>query len=372
MAGIYFHIPFCKRLCGYCDFFKSVHTSKIDEVVACMLGEIAEQCDFIHDEQIHTIYFGGGTPSLLKAAHIESLMDMCHKYFDTSSLEEVTLEANPDDLSREYLESIYNIGINRLSIGVQSFDDDILKSMNRRHCSQQAIEAIARAREVGFDNITIDLIFGFANGSIESLDRSIDIALSLGVEHISAYHLTIESGTEFARRLARGELSEVSEEQSEREYALLHERLTEGGYEHYEISNYALKGRRSKHNSSYWSGVEYLGIGAGAHGYNGVVRRAAKPSIESYLKGGEGRYEIEQLSEQERYNEYVMTSLRWSRGVDVNGLTLSFGESYTHHFERAIAPWIESGELFIEDGNVKIDSKRYMLSDFIIESLLVV
>ncbi|MFR9648980.1 MAG: radical SAM family heme chaperone HemW [Rikenellaceae bacterium] len=372
MAGIYLHIPFCKRLCGYCDFFKSVHTSRLDDVVERMCCEIEEQRDFLHDKSIETIYFGGGTPSLLSVSQVERLLGKCGENFDLSSLEEVTFEANPDDLTQEYLNSIINIGINRLSLGVQSFDDELLRFMNRRHSSAQAQRAVEMARRAGFDNITIDLIFGIDGYPISTLERSVDRALALGVEHISAYHLTIESGTEFARRLSKGELKQCSESQSEEEYMLLHDRLIEAGYEHYEISNYALPGRLSKHNSSYWRGVEYLGVGAGAHGYNGDVRRAACCSIEEYLRGGDQVYEVEKLTLEARYNEYVMTSLRWREGVDIEYLKKCFGEELTHYFTEGITPFVRRGDMYLDRNSIKIDAKSYLMSDFIIEALLVV
>lgn len=372
MAGIYLHIPFCKKMCGYCDFFKSVHTSRISEVVDAMLCEIESQRDFLHDKVIRTIYFGGGTPSLLTIQQVEKLLDKCHENFDTSQLSEITLEANPDDLNEEYLTNLFKIGVNRLSIGVQSFNKNILKFMNRRHTSQQAKEAVEMARRAGFDNITIDLIFGIGNYPTSTLEESIDEALKLDVEHISAYHLTIESGTEFARRLSRQEITLASEEQSEREYLLLHEKLTQAGYEHYEISSYALKGRRSQHNTSYWQSVEYLGVGAGAHSYNGEYRRICCPSIDKYLNGGDQRYEVEQLSLQEQYNEYVMTSLRWCEGADIKLIRERFGEKYASYINIGVKPWVESGEILRSGEKIKIDAKKYMLSDMIIESLLIV
>lgn len=331
--------------------------------------ELREERDFLSDKKLKTIYFGGGTPSLLSSEQVRDFLLLIGELYDTSSLEEVTLEANPDDLSFEYLSAIKAAGVNRLSIGVQSFDDAELKFMNRRHTAQQAVTAVKNARRVGFDNIAIDLIFGVEGFGEDLLRRSIDVALELDVEHIAAYHLTIEPDTLFGRRVRRGELREVEEDVSDAEYSILHETLTAAGYEHYEISNYAKPGRRSRHNSSYWQGVEYLGIGAGAHSFNGDVRRWAANSIDDYLAGGESRYQSERLSRRDRQNEEVMTSLRCAEGVDLNKFGEEFGEDALSRLLLSARGWIESGELQNVGGRLYILPQYFMVSDMIIESL---
>ncbi len=369
MAGIYFHIPFCKRLCGYCDFFKSARLDRLDAFVERALTEIGERCDYLPTKRIETIYFGGGTPSLLSVEQVQELLQRCAEVFDVSAVEEVTMEVNPDDLSREYLEGLYAAGVNRLSIGIQSFDDGLLHFMNRRHDAQQAQEAVRLAREVGFENITIDIIFGVDGFAEEVLERTLEQALALDVEHISAYHLSVEQGTEFARRVSRKEMREVSEEQSEREFAIVHERLTAAGYEHYEVSNYARKGYISKHNSSYWRGVPYLGIGAGAHSFDGESRQVNLPMLKQYLEGDPTVVERETLTLSQRYNEYVMTSLRWCGGVEVEFMRAQFGEVYVALFDEAVERWIKSGEIVAVGGRVFLLAEHYLLSDMIIESL---
>ncbi len=333
------------------------------------MEEIEEQRDFLSDKHLRTIYFGGGTPSLLSAEQVARFLERISSVYDVSGVEEVTLEANPDDLSEEFLCAIRRVGVNRLSIGIQSFDDAELKFMNRRHTATQAAEAVRRAREAGFDNIAIDLIFGVSGFDEEILRHSVQSAIDLGVEHIAAYHLTIEPNTLFDRRVQRGEFSRVEESVSENEYNLIHTMLTQAGYEHYEISNYSKPQRRSRHNSSYWRGVEYLGIGAGAHSYNGDVRRWGVNSLDRYLAGGEERYESEVLSVQDKRNEMVMTRLRCAEGLGVEEFGRVFGEHSLERLKAQAERWILSGEMELREGRLMIIPMFYMVSDMIIESM---
>lgn len=273
MAGLYFHIPFCRRICAYCDFFKSAEVGRVDSVLDAMGRELDGAVDWLADRRIRTVYFGGGTPSLCDPARLQGLADRAATLLDCSGVEEFTVEANPDDMTEEWLEALARTGANRLSVGVQSFDDDELRLMNRRHTGAQAVEAVRRAQAAGFANLTIDLIFGVPGFGGKVLQRNLEQALALGVQHISAYHLTVEKNTAFGRRLERGRFSEVDEQVSEREYLEVHRTLTGAGFEHYEVSNYALPGCRARHNAAYWSGDEYLGIGPAAHSFNGKSRR---------------------------------------------------------------------------------------------------
>lgn len=344
----------------------------MDRVVESMYDELEQQRDFLSCRDLRTIYFGGGTPSLLSPQQVAEFMARISYIYNIGVVEEVTFEANPDDLTREYLESLLECGVNRLSIGIQSFCDEELRFMNRRHSSAQAFEAVKLAREVGFDNIAIDLIFGVQGFGEETLSESIDRAVELDVEHIAAYHLTIEDGTLFAQRVKRGEFSAVDDEVSEREYSLMHSRLTQAGYDHYEISNYAKRGCRSKHNSVYWAGGEYLGIGAGAHSFDGErCRRWAVGSIPKYLEGGDGRYESEVLSDEERLNELLMLSLRRSEGLSLTRLEQKFGEELRKCVEHSAQKWIETGGVVCSGERMFIPSSRFLLSDMIIESLFV-
>lgn len=367
MAGLYFHIPFCKRICSYCDFFRVARLGLLDGAVEAMQKELEEQRNFLNDKQIGTIYFGGGTPSLLNPDKLQHLISHAAKLWDCEQVGEITVEANPDDVTAEYVAALKRTAINRVSLGVQSFDDAELKMMNRRHSAQEAVDVVKRLQDAGLENITIDLIFG-VDGFVEDvLARNIDKALSLGVKHISAYHLTIEPDTAFGRRLARGEMREVEEEQSEREFAMLHERLTAAGYEHYEVSNYALPGYRAQHNASYWHGVEYLGIGAGAHSFNGRERHYIEQSVEEYISARE--YVVEPLTERDRLNEYLMTSLRCAEGVDYRVLCERFGSARAEKVWKILERWSESRDVVFSGDWAAIPAEKFLISDAVIESL---
>ncbi len=373
MAGIYFHIPFCRRICAYCDFYKNADLRLKEPTLAAMEREVVARRDFLRGEAVRTIYFGGGTPSLVSAEWIGRAIELCRATFDCSPLEEVTLEANPDDLSEEYLKALREVGVNRLSIGIQSFDDEVLRTMNRRHDAAAAIRAVETARAVGFDNITIDLIYGLPFGPKDALTRSLAQAVALGVEHISAYHLTIEPNTRFGRMAERGELAPVPEEESELQYNQVHTTLTEAGYDHYEISNFAREGRRSRHNSSYWQSQPYLGIGPAAHSFDGESRVWAVSSVADYLAGvdrGEC-YENELLTATDRYNETIMTSLRCREGVDLAELEKNFGRDRKEYFVNSSARLVASGVLVKDENRVAMCPERWLVSDSVIAELFI-
>ncbi len=370
MAGLYFHIPFCKRICGYCDFFRVADLGLIDGVVEAMHAEMEEQCDFLSDKSIRTIYFGGGTPSLMHPREVQSFIDHAAELWDCNTVEEITIEANPDDVTAEYVAALRRTAVNRVSLGVQSFDDAELKFMNRRHSAADAVAAVKRLQDAGIENITIDLIFGVDGFDEQVLARSLEQALALDVQHISAYHLTIESGTTFHRRVQRGVMSEVAEEISEREYMLIHNALVGAGYEHYEVSNYARKGFRSRHNSSYWHGAQYLGIGAGAHSYNGLVRHWSQQAVGEYCIARS--YEVDELTEQDCFNEYVMTSLRCAEGVGLEFVNGRFGENRLNNMLAGAQRWLKSGDMVADCGRLRIPVERFLVSDAVIESLFIV
>ena len=367
MAGIYFHIPFCKRICSYCDFYRTAQHKELPKVVDRMCAEVTERADYLNDKKLNTIYFGGGTPSLLSPEQLAQLLEITRAHFDCSEVEEATLEANPDDLTTQYLNSLLKLGINRLSIGVQSFDNDCLKLMNRRHTAEEAVAAIKRAQEAGFENLTIDLIFGVPGFGGEKLTHSIDTALSLGVQHISAYLLTIEERTRFGRMVEKGELKEVSDEVAEAEYLLMHNRLTASGMEHYEVSNYALPHYRARHNSHYWDSTPYLGIGPAAHSYDGLSRQWNVSSVQRYLAGEEP--EREQLTDEELCEEYLMTRLRTAEGFSAEEFQMRFGEERLHTLRLNAEPMIREGLLEHLDGHFRIPAERLLLSDRVIGSL---
>lgn len=368
MASLYFHIPFCKRLCGYCDFYRSVKLKYIADVTEKMHAELHAERDFLHDKTIRTIYFGGGTPSLLLPSEIERFISQAREEFDCSQVEEITIEVNPDDITPDYVAALRQTSVNRISMGVQSLNDDVLKFMGRRHSAQQAVEAVKMLQGAGYDNISVDLIFGVDGSGADVLQQTLDGFLAMGVQHISAYHLTIEENTRFGRMLLRGEMNEVAEERSEAEFLQVHNVLTEAGFDHYEVSNYALKGCRSKHNSSYWRNVEYLGIGPGAHSYNGEVRRWCDQPIEEYIKAVE--YGSEELTERDKLNELVMTSLRCAEGVSLDRVEREFGTEARAKLERE-SEKEDLAELLINDnGYLRISPEKMLLSDFVITALI--
>lgn len=366
MSGLYFHIPFCKRICAYCDFHRCADLRLIPSAIEAMHRELDASKDFLHDKKIATIYFGGGTPSLLDPAELQRFIDHAGRLFDTSAVCEITAEMNPDDITAEYISKLRLTDINRISLGVQSFDDGALRLMNRRHTGAEAADAVRRLQDAGYDNITADLIFGIDGFGADRLERDIEQMLSLGVQHISAYHLTIEPSTRFGRMAERGEFHAVAEEQSEEEFALLHRRLTDAGYEHYEVSNYALPGYRSRHNSSYWLGVEYLGIGPGAHSFNGEVRRWCEQPVDKYI--ARCRYGEELLTDTDRYNEMIMTSLRRIEGIDLSDVSARFGAERAARLE-AESRRFEGFAVEIGNGKIAIPPEKMLVSDAVIEGL---
>lgn len=370
MAGIYFHIPFCKRLCGYCDFRRSVLLRHIPQVVERMHEELDSQCGFLGDGKISTVYFGGGTPSLLDPSVFGGFIDHAARLFDCSGVGEITVELNPDDVTSEYVGRLCSTPVNRVSLGIQSFDDEELRFMGRRHSAEQAERAVKLLQDGGFDNISVDLIFGVDGFGDETLRRTLDRTISLGVQHVSAYHLTIEPDTRFGRMLAAGTLRQVAEERSEREFLAVHDALTAAGFEHYEVSNYALEGFRSRHNSSYWTGDEYLGIGAGAHSYAGDVRRWCEQSADEYAAGIV--YGEERLSRRDRLNEYVMTSLRRIEGLSLRRIAAEFGEDEAKRIEAAARGFVDSGLLVrkatADDDRLMMPPEKFLLSDAVIST----
>lgn len=368
MAALYFHIPFCKRICTYCDFYKVGAIELMPKVVEGMHKELEGRVNYLKERRITTIYFGGGTPSLLPPEQIERLIAHACELFDCSEVGEITLEANPDDLTEEYLAKLRKTSINRISLGVQSFDDRMLRFMNRRHTAAEAKESVARLRKAGYDNISIDIIFGVAGFGDYWLVDTLNEAVALDVEHISAYHLTVEERTRLGLMVRKGEYQPVSEERSEEDYRLVEDMLVAAGYEHYEVSNYAKAGYRAKHNSAYWQGVEYLGIGAGAHSFSGDDRTWCISTAKEYAEG-DMRYESEELSLVDHLNEYVMTSLRTKEGIDLEYVKSRYNEGECLRILESAKGWIERGVLRNESGRLYIPTREFMLSDAVIESL---
>ncbi len=320
------------------------------DVVEIVKQELRRERKWLGSEMVRTLYFGGGTPTLCLPKQLQSIIDTVRETF-ACDLEEVTAEANPDDLTPAYLDALVQTDIDRLSIGVQSFIDRDLLLMGRRHSAQAALEAVQAATQ-RFDNVTIDLIFGIPGMSLEEWRTNLETALSLGVRHISAYHLTLEAGTPFAKNL-----KPVDDSVSEEQFGLLHDMLTVAGYEHYEVSNFAIPEYRARHNAAYWQGEPYLGVGPGAHSYDGRMRRSFSGTIADYA-AGRGTYNIETLTAVDRRNELIMTRLRTAEGLPKAALS-----------PEAVAPFIARGLLVHADGHYRIPSEKFLLSDIVIAGL---
>ena len=341
MAGIYLHIPFCKQACTYCNFHFSTNLSRKSEFLDALSKEICQQNDFIpKDELIETIYFGGGTPSLLTPLELQKIISLLHDNFLISNSVEITLEANPDDINPTTLKTWLSLGINRLSLGVQSFSDDELLWMNRAHNSNQSLESIQQIIDAGFDNYSVDLIFGSPFLSNETLEKSIEILSSLNVPHISCYALTVEEKTALHHSIKKKKSPEIKSEKQAEQFLICSEKLTQLGYEHYEISNYAKPGKRSKHNSSYWKGMPYYGFGPSAHGFNGKNIRKWNISdnilYNQRVLKNENSFEVEMLTETQLLNEFIMTSIRTIEGFRIQEVSNKFGVEKAKELEAKI------------------------------------
>jgi putative oxygen-independent coproporphyrinogen III oxidase len=343
MSGIYLHIPFCKQACYYCNFHFSTSVSKQGAVVKSLLQEITLQKDYLAGEPVHTIYFGGGTPSLLQAGELQALLAHLRATFTIADDAEITLEANPDDLSTEKLLMLKAAGINRLSIGVQSFHETDLTWMNRAHNSQQALDSIRQAQDLGFHNITIDLIYGGPTLTDEGWKQNVQQAIALGVPHLSCYALTVEPGTALDHFIKKKKMAATDPDKAALHFEMLMDLLGEAGYEHYEISNFALPGWHSRHNSSYWQGRSYLGLGPSAHSFNGTTRQWNIANNALYIQSiteGKVPFEIESLTTAMQFNEYIMTALRTSAGCNLEWVAEKFGTALTTQLVAHSQPFI--------------------------------
>jgi oxygen-independent coproporphyrinogen-3 oxidase len=375
MAGVYVHIPFCASRCAYCDFFSTLRLADAGaDYVEALLAEARLRRDELGGEAVRTLYLGGGTPSQLPVALLSRLVEGLRETFDLSGLEEFTIEANPDDVTPEWCAALLPLGVNRVSMGVQSFEDPILRFIGRRHTAQQAVEAVSRLRESGIHNISIDLIYGLPGQTVESWTDSVRQAVALKPQHISAYGLSYEEGTRLWHQRERGEVVEVPEEQCLAMYRILAEMLQAAGYEHYEISNFALPGYYSRHNSSYWNDTSYLGLGAAAHSYDGHTRRYNPHDLKQYIDtiaAGRPAYQEEEMQWWERYDERVMLGLRTARGVDADKLRQDFGDKVWQHFTSGAQRHIDAGNLTVKNASrYVLTADGIMLSDSIIRDLM--
>ncbi len=371
MSGIYIHIPFCKQACHYCDFHFSTNLKKKDEMVLALAKEIELRKNEFKDEIVETIYFGGGTPSILQIADLRFLIDEVYRNYKVVENPEITVEANPDDLTENRIIELSKNKVNRLSIGIQSFFEDDLKMMNRAHNAEEAKKCLETAIQY-FDNISIDLIYGVPEMSNEKWLQNIETALSFGVPHISSYALTVEPKTALHSFIQKGIIPQPDDEVAQEHFQILVDKLSESGFIHYELSNFGKENYFSKNNSSYWLGKKYIGIGPSAHSYDGKNRGWNVSNNSLYIKSIQENklpIEIETLTKTDRYNEYIMTGLRTIWGVSLERVEQEFGKTYLDYLNRQAAKFIEDHLLFVDNNILLTTKKGKFLSDGIASDL---
>jgi len=371
MAGIYLHIPFCKKACHYCNFHFSASTRYINEMAQAIGREAALRKNYIK-EPVATVYFGGGTPSLLSVSSLHYLIQQLHDTFTIGEDAEITLEANPDDISMERLRSWKTLGINRLSIGIQSFYDEDLKWMNRAHNAQQALHSITLAQRAGFANITIDLIYGTPTLTNEQWRHNVQQAIDLGIPHLSCYALTVEPNTALHKMIQTHKMPNVEEEKQSQHFDLLVRWMKDAGYEHYEISNFAKPGCESRHNSSYWQSKPYLGLGPSAHSFNGTSRQWNVANNALYMQSislGTVPFEIEHLTPTQQLNEYIMTSLRTKQGISLNHVANQWSEGDSKALVKEAKRYIMQGNVVYVNNHLQLTKTGKLLADGIAAGL---
>ena len=373
MAGIYVHIPFCKSMCAYCDFYSVSDTGNAKELIDAVCKEIEQKKNYLNSELIETIYVGGGTPSFIDEKLLYRIIKTIYELYNVSENAEITIEINPDDITKEKAKKIKDIGFNRISVGVQSFNDNYLTFLKRRHNVNQAMKAIQTLMQEGFTNLSIDLIYGIPDMTLKDWVKDLNTAVSSEVAHISAYHLTIEKGTELFSLLKNGKLEIVKDEISYRMYELLCEILNQHNFIHYEISNFSKPEMFSKHNKSYWEGNKYLGTGPSAHSFNGVSRQWNVSDNKKYIYGilnNESYFTTEKLTKKNRYNEYVLTRLRTDSGVSLSDLMEYFGTGFLEYFLKQAEKHFKEGNMFQSaNGFITIPEKKWFVSDNIISDV---
>jgi len=392
MSHLYIHIPFCKTRCVYCDFYSQTSLSYKDEYIQAVIRELELRKDYLEDDAIKTIYIGGGTPSLLHPRDFELIFNAINRLYDTSSCTEITLEANPEDMTGDYVSSIRQFPFNRISMGVQSFNEQDLLLLNRRHTARQALHAISCCMDGGFSNINIDLIYGLPEQTLQTWEANLSQALRLSVPHLSVYSLTYEEGTEIYRQLQAGLIQPVSEETVVLLFDMLVDGLEAAGYVHYEISNFSKPGFFSRHNMAYWTDRKYIGIGAAAHSYNHLSRQWNIASLPDYIKGiamarppesafyvQTGRapspnlppfIEYESIDEKTRYNDYILTHLRTMWGINLVDFLELFGQERVTCLLQQVIPFTNNGMIEKDENKLRITRKGMLLTDGIIRELM--
>ena len=386
MAGIYIHIPFCKSKCGYCGFYSLPSLKLKDRFLEALKAEIVERKNYLHGDAVNTIYFGGGTPSLLSIKEIGELLHLINETYPVGKDPEITLEANPDTLSLAYLEGLRQLGVNRLSIGIQSFFDDDLRYLGRRHNAQHARQCIAWAKQAGFSNLSIDLIYGLPTSNAEQWGHNLDLFFELDIPHLSAYALTLEPNAILTKQIEQGKALPVNDEDALRDYDILCKRATENGYLHYEISNFCRCGMHSKHNASYWFGTPYAGFGPSAHSFDGASRQWNITSVEKYIDARRETARLrdqkvprpedprpvsekETLSPEQLYDEYVMLRLRTHWGIDLKYMKREMGERFSSYCEQHARLLIAQGRLTQIREFLYLNDQQMLFADGVAEEL---
>lgn len=396
MAGIYIHIPFCNSKCAYCGFYSIASQKQKSAFLEALHTEIALRTDYLNGEEIGTIYFGGGTPSVLSVEEIKGILESVFRHYKVNPAAEITLEANPDTLNPDYLQGLRKLGINRLSIGIQSFFDDDLKYLSRRHDSNHAKQCINWAKQAGFDNLTLDLIYGLPTATAEKWNQNLDLFFETQAQHLSAYALTVEPNTILAKQIASQQLQTVNEDDAVRDYEILCQRTKENGFLHYEISNFSKPGFRSKHNCSYWNRTPYAGFGPSAHSFDGVSRQWNVGNLSQYIEGvrswelgvgkkEEGRrvlrqaqqpdnekpsfFEKEFLTPEERYDEYVMTSIRTMWGCDLKYMEREMGKRFSDFCLKQAQKPLSQGMLTQTNEFLHLTDAQMLFADGVAEAL---
>lgn len=372
MAGIYVHIPFCESRCIYCGFYSTTHPELMSRYVSCVLRELQLRAHYLDGEgPVSTIYLGGGTPSMLSDECLTLLITTLSALVDDKNHCEITVECNPEDVTKEFAQLLCRLPVNRVSMGAQTFDDGLLRFIHRRHTAKQTVMAVERLRDAGISNLSLDLMFGFPGETTDLCKRDLDILLSLKPEHISTYSLQYEEGTTLRKLLDQGKVEAVSDEDSLAMYNAIVDRLEANGYEHYEISNFALPGFRSKHNSSYWQDVAYLGLGAAAHSYNHTSRQWNVSNIMKYMtciENGKLPSESEIITPDTHYDDIITTAMRTREGVKIERLE----PKYRRYILVQAEKWIEQGKLILEDGSLHLTRAGLYISDMIMSDLMYV
>ena len=373
MAGIYIHIPFCKKLCSYCDFYHIISADDYSPFIKALLKESTLRKEYLGDETISTIYIGGGTPSVFSVTELETILNHIYKNFKVTDDCELTIELNPDDVQPIYLKGLKNLNINRISMGIQSWRDSDLKMLNRRHDSAQAILALKETLNAGFENVTIDLIYGIPGMSLKDWESNLDFSFSFDLKHLSAYHLTFEPQTVFSKMLEKGIISDIDEDESASQFNLLIEKTEAAGFIHYEISNFGKPGYFSIHNSNYWKQVNYLGLGPSAHSFNRYSRQWNIRDLKGYIKAintGKPFFESEELDTRTRFNEYIMTSLRTMWGIDLEYVERMFDKEGYDYVMNLAGKFRNYGLISLEKKSLILTNQGKLISDNIISEFM--